>query len=51
MTSGLTLLTKEDIADAIMFAINAPWRMNVSLIEITPTEQTPGGSKIEGANK
>ena len=47
MTSGLTLLTKEDIADAIMFAINAPWRMNVSLIEITPTEQTPGGSKIE----
>jgi 3-hydroxy acid dehydrogenase/malonic semialdehyde reductase len=49
MTSGLTLLTKEDIADAIMFAINAPWRMNVSLIEITPTEQTPGGSKIERA--
>ena len=48
MLSGLTLLTQEDIADAIMFALKAPWRMNVSLIEITPTEQVPGGSKIEG---
>ena len=48
MMSGLTLLTQEDIADAIMFALKAPWRMNVSLIEITPTEQVPGGVKIEG---
>ena len=48
MLSGLTLLTQEDIADAIMFALKAPWRMNVSLIEITPTEQVPGGVKIEG---
>ena len=48
MTSGFTLLKQEDIANAIMFAIQAPWRMNVSLIEITPTEQAPGGSKIEG---
>ena len=48
MMSGLTLLTQEDIADAIMFALKAPWRMNVSLIEITPTEQVPGGFKIEG---
>ena len=51
MTSGLKLLEQEDIADAIMFAINAPWRMNVSLIELTPTEQVPGGSKIESASK
>jgi len=50
MTSGFTLLTQEDIADAIMFAIKAPWRMNVSLIEITPTEQAPGGAKIEGVS-
>lgn len=48
MTSGFTLLKQEDIANAIMFAIQAPGRMNVSLIEITPTEQAPGGSKIEG---
>ncbi|MBF87838.1 MAG: oxidoreductase [Pelagibacterales bacterium] len=51
MTSGLKLLEQEDVADAIMFAINAPWRMNVSLIELTPTEQVPGGSKIESASK
>ncbi len=50
MTSGLKLLEQEDVADAIMFAIKAPWRVNVSLIELTPTEQVPGGSKIESAN-
>ena len=49
MTSGLKLLEQEDVADAIMFAINAPWRMNVSLIELTPTEQVPGGSIIKEA--
>jgi hypothetical protein len=32
-----------------MFAINAPWRMNVSMIELTPTEQVPGGSIIKEA--
>ena len=46
MTSGLNLLEQEDVADAIMFAINSPWRMNVSMIELTPTEQVPGGSII-----
>ena len=49
MTSGLKLLEREDVADAIMFAINAPWRMNVSMIELTPTEQVPGGSIIKEA--
>jgi len=49
MTSGLKLLEQEDVADAIMFAINAPWRMNVSMIELTPTEQVPGGSIIKKA--
>jgi len=50
MTSGFKLLEQEDVASAIMFAINAPWRMNVSLIELTPTEQAPGGIKIEEVN-
>jgi len=49
MTSGLELLEQQDVADAIMFAINAPWRMNVSMIELTPTEQVPGGSIIKKA--
>ena len=47
MTSGLNLLEQEDVADAKMFAINSPWRMNVSMIELTPTEQVPGGSIIK----
>lgn len=47
MLSACELLQPQDIADAIMFALDAPWRMNVSMIEITPTEQAPGGLIIE----
>ena len=47
MMTGYTMLEQEDIADAIMYAIQTPWRVNVSLIEITPTEQAPGGSIIK----
>lgn len=47
MTSGLTLLKPEDIAEAILYAINCPAHVNVSLLEITPTEQAPGGVLIE----
>lgn len=39
-------LQPEDIADAIMYAINAPWRVNVSTIEIVPTEQWFGGVRM-----
>jgi NADP-dependent 3-hydroxy acid dehydrogenase YdfG len=42
--TGIQELEAEDIADAILFALDAPWRMNVSTIEIQPTEQTFGGS-------
>ena len=45
--SGYNMLTQDDIADAILYAILAPWRVNISLIEITPTEQAPGGSVIK----
>ena len=47
MSTGLTLLESEDIASTILFCIKAPWRMNVSLVEVTPTEQAPGGSIIK----
>ena len=40
---GIEQLKAEDIADAIVFALNAPRRMNVNLIEIQPTEQIFGG--------
>ncbi len=32
-----------DIAAAIVYAVDAPWRVNVSTIEIVPTEQIIGG--------
>lgn len=47
--TGTQDLESEDIADAIMFALDAPWRMNVSTIEIQPTEQTFGGSAFHPA--
>jgi NADP-dependent 3-hydroxy acid dehydrogenase YdfG len=45
--SGFELLEPNDIADAILYALDAPWRVNVSTIEITPTEQYIGGVYIE----
>ena len=42
--TGIEELTSEDIADAILFALDAPKRMNVNMIEIQPTEQTFGGA-------
>ena len=47
--TGIEELTSEDIADAIIFALDAPWRMNVATIEIQPTEQTFGGATFAPA--
>ena len=47
MKKGLKMLTPTDIAESILFAIESPAHVNISLIEITPTEQAPGGVKIE----
>lgn len=41
---GIQALVPDDISDAILFALDAPWRMNVSMIEIQPTEQAFGGA-------
>ena len=35
-----------DIADAIVFCVETPWRVNVSQMEIVPTEQTYGGAQF-----
>ena len=43
---GIQALTPEDISESILFALDAPWRMNVSTIEIQPTEQVFGGLKF-----
>jgi NADP-dependent 3-hydroxy acid dehydrogenase YdfG len=43
---GFRSLQAEDIVDAILFALDAPSRMNVSLVEILPTDQSYGGSSF-----
>jgi NADP-dependent 3-hydroxy acid dehydrogenase YdfG len=48
--TGIEELTSEDIAAAIVYALDAPWRVNVSLIELQPTEQTFGGLQITPAS-
>ena len=39
-------LLAADIADAIVYCVDAPWRVNVSQMEIVPTEQTYGGAQF-----
>ncbi|HEX9647760.1 MAG TPA: SDR family oxidoreductase [Alphaproteobacteria bacterium] len=43
ITSGFDLLQPADIAEAIVYALEAPWHVNVATIELLPTEQAPGG--------
>ena len=47
--SGYSPLQPDDVAAAVLFALDAPWHVNVSTIELTPTEQVPGGAIIEQA--
>ncbi len=46
MYTGFEVLLPEDVAGAILYALDAPWRVNVSTIEIVPTEQVLGGQAI-----
>ena len=41
--SGIRELTPGDIADAILFVVDAPDHVNVAMIELLPTEQAIGG--------
>lgn len=43
------VLRPSDVADAIVYAVSAPWRVNVSLLELFPTEQTYGGAAFVAA--
>jgi len=47
--SGFTPLMPENIAEAAIYALDTPWSVNVSMIELTATEQIPGGASIERA--
>jgi len=44
--SGVDEVTAGDVAAAIVYALDAPWRVNVNRIELQPTEQTYGGSQF-----
>ncbi len=44
--SGIQDVTPDDVAQAVLYAVSAPWRVNVSMIEIAPTEQTYGGAQF-----
>ncbi len=44
--TGFELLTADDVAGAILYALDAPWHVNIGLIEITPTEQAFGGFTV-----
>ncbi len=44
--TGIEELTAEDIAKAIVFALDAPSHVNVSLIELQPTNQVFGGMQL-----
>ena len=44
--SQIRELDPEDIAAAVMYAIDSPWYVNVNRIELQPTEQTYGGSQF-----
>jgi 3-hydroxy acid dehydrogenase/malonic semialdehyde reductase len=48
--TGISELTAQDIADAVLYAVDAPWRVNVSLIELQPTEQVFGGMNVVPAD-
>ena len=43
---GFEVLVPDDVADAILYALDAPWRVNIGCIELTPTEQYVGGVTI-----
>ena len=43
---GYDSLLAADIAEAIMFVLGSPQRMDVSYMEIVPTDQSYGGSQF-----
>ena len=44
--SGINELMPEDIARTVLFALDSPAHMNISTIEVLPTDQAVGGMKM-----
>ena len=49
--SGVEVLTPDDVAAAVLFALDAPLHVNIGLIELTPTEQAVGGATFTPVNR
>lgn len=47
--TGIRELSPADVAASILFAIDAPAHVNVTLIEVLPTDQAVGGVKLNSA--
>ncbi|NQV99481.1 MAG: SDR family NAD(P)-dependent oxidoreductase [Rhodospirillales bacterium] len=47
--AGFEALQAGDISDAIVYALDTPWRVNIGTIELSPTEQSFGGMQITPA--
>lgn len=44
--TGITEVATADVANDVLHAVSAPWRVNVGTIEIRPTEQTNGSGQF-----
>jgi len=49
--TGIHELAPEDVAGAVLYALDAPWHVSVNLIEIAPTEQVFGGARFVPARE
>lgn len=45
--TGITELSSDDVANAVVYAVESPWHVNVTTIEIQPTEQSYGGARFD----
>ena len=43
----ITVLTPDDVAAAVVYAVEAPPHVNISLVELVPTEQALGGAILK----
>ncbi len=49
--ADLQPLSPADVARSILHALDAPWHVNISSIELAPTEQFFGGDTVVSANR
>ncbi|MEM7237777.1 MAG: hypothetical protein AAF501_08145 [Pseudomonadota bacterium] len=47
--TGITELSPDDVAGAILYALTAPEHVNISTIELQPTQQVFGGVSFDRA--